>query len=107
MVPTVQLELSDPAEFSALRDWFSRVQGAKVERIAVAPGSGEQGGWDVLTVLASGSGVLAVAIRTLPDFLRARRATVSIRVTVKDFEFELTAENIEDALPAVLKALDD
>jgi Effector Associated Constant Component 1 len=51
--------------------------------------------------------VLAVAIRTFPEFLRARRAMVSIKIKVKDREIELTAENVEDALPAVLRALDD
>jgi hypothetical protein len=103
----LQVSVSDPAELSSLQSWLIRVPDTKVERVAQPPQSGEQGVWDVLTILASGSGVLAVAIRTLPDFLRARRSTVSIKVKVKDREVVLTAANVEDVLPAILKALDD
>jgi hypothetical protein len=106
-VPNVQFAVSNPAELASLHSWLSRVPDARVLREAQPLRPGEQGGWDVLTVLASGSSVLAVAIRTLPDFMRSRRSTVSIKVKVKDLEVELTAANVEDVLRTLLKALDD
>lgn len=93
----VEVTFSDPAEFLALRRWLGRAPGVRVEQRAGVPLPGEQGVWDVLAVLASGSGVLAVALQTLPEFIRSRRADLSITLKTDGRELKLDATNIADA----------
>jgi hypothetical protein len=103
----IEIEVSDPSEQRSLRDWLERVPGVQVEQTAVPPGHGEQGAADVLTVLASGGGVLAVAIRTLPEFIRSRRPTLTLTMKIKDGkEYTLHADNL-DELPAFIEKLLD
>jgi hypothetical protein len=66
---SMEIALSDQAELSSLREWLGWA-GQEVSLVPRAPGPGEQGGLDVLSVLA-GSGGLIAAIRVLPEFLRA------------------------------------
>ena len=103
----LQLQVSDPAELSSLHRWLARVPGVTVERVTSSPAHGEQGGWDLLTALASGGGVLAVAVRTLPEFLRSRRSSVTVTLRTKDREVTVTASNVDDVVPVIAKALDD
>lgn len=102
-----EVRLSDLSVQRSLRDWLERVPGVRVEQTASPPGPGEQGAADVLTVLAGSGGVLAVAIRTLPEFIRSRRSSFTLTVKLEDGkEYTLHAENL-DELPAVIeKALD-
>ncbi|WP_188299839.1 effector-associated constant component EACC1 [Streptomyces sp. CBMA156] len=93
--------MSESAEFGALRAWLARVPTVRVVQVPVVPGPGEQGAWDVLAVLASGTGALAVAMRSLPDFVRSRRSSVTVTIRVADDEVTLTATNVEDAVPVI------
>ncbi|WP_460350366.1 effector-associated constant component EACC1 [Actinoallomurus acanthiterrae] len=93
----VELAFSDPAEFLALRRWLERAPGVRVEQRAGTPLPGEQGVWDVLVVLGGGSGVLAAALRTLPEFIRSRRADLIITLKSEGKELKLDATNIAQA----------
>ncbi|WP_433187444.1 effector-associated constant component EACC1 [Actinoallomurus sp. CA-150999] len=93
----VELAFSDPAEFLALRRWLERAPGVRVEQRAGTPLLGEQGAWDVLIVLASGSGVLAAALQTLPEFIRSRRANLIVTLKTEGKELTLEATNIAQA----------
>lgn len=104
--PAVELELSDPSQLRSLRSWLARVPGAEVQQIAGIPAAGEQGASDLLTLLASSGGVLAVAIRTLPEFLKSRRSDLSVTVKVEGREYTVTATNVDDILPAIEKIID-
>jgi hypothetical protein len=58
-------------------------------------------------MMASGSGVLAVAIRTLPEFIRSRRPTLTLTLKFgKGKEYTLHAENLDD-LPSIIEKLVD
>lgn len=103
---TVALSVSDQAEISSLRAHLHRNRDIAVEQRAGAPGPGEQGIWDFLQVTAATGGLLVVAIRTLPEFIRSRRTDVSVTVKKGDQEVVITAANAEDALRLMEKALD-
>ena len=102
----VELVVSDASLVLKLRDWLREHSSAAVATKAATPGPGELGVLDVVTVVASSSGLVA-AIRTLPDFIRSRRAGIRIEVTVHDRRFTLDATNVDDVLPIVEKLLDD
>ncbi|MFI6743837.1 hypothetical protein ACIBI9_64165 [Nonomuraea sp. NPDC050451] len=103
----VEIDVSDPSEQRSLRAWLERVPGVRVEQTAVPPGAGEQGAADVLAVLAGSSGVLAVAIRTLPEFIRSRRSNVTVTVkTDQGKEYTLHAENLNELPSFIEKMLD-
>ncbi|SRR6266849_5336913 len=101
-----RLSVSDPGESRSLRDWLRRVPGVAIRQTPVPPGPGEQGASDVLTVLAESAGVLTVAIRSLPDFIRSRRSDVTVTVTAGDKTFQLSAANVAEVMPLVEKALE-
>lgn len=103
----VTLATSDLAEFRSLRVWLSRIPGLEVQQTAGVPAPGEQGATDVLTILASSGGLLAVAVQTLPDFIRSRRSDLRITVSVHGKQYTLQATNLKDVLPVIEKALDD
>jgi len=98
--------LSDLSQQRALREWLERVPGVRVEQTAQPPGPGEQGAADVLTILAGSGGVLAVTIRTLPEFVRSRRSSFTLAVKLDDgTEYTLNAENLNELPPVIEKAL--
>ena len=104
----IEIELSDPSERRSLRAWLERVPGVRVEQMPTLPRLGEQGAVDVLTVLASGSGVLAVAIRTLPEFIRSRRSNLTLSLKTADGrQYTLRAENVSELSILVDELLED
>ncbi|MGW7530620.1 effector-associated constant component EACC1 [Streptomyces sp. NPDC054783] len=100
------MSVSDPGELRSLREHLRRVPGVEVTQIPGGPADGELGVWDVLQVVAAGSGALAVAVRTLPAFIRSRRSNVSVTVKTTDRTVTITVNNVDDAMPIVEKALD-
>lgn len=103
----IVVSVSDPAELRSLREHLRRVPGVEVTQLPGRPGPGEQGVWDVLQVLAAGSGVLAVAIKTLPEFIRSRRSDVTITLETSDRKATVTAKNVDDATSIVDKLFGD
>src|ERR1700730_13912469 len=97
----IEVMVSDLSAFRPLREWLTRVPAAEVGQVAGSPRSGEQGAWDVLTILASSSGVLAVAVRSLPEFIRSRRSDLTITVKVDGREFTLKASNLDEVIPII------
>ena len=102
----IGIMVSDPSELRSLREWLARVPAVHVEQVAPSPRPGELGAVDILTVLASSGGVLAVAVRSLPDFIRSRRSDLTITVKVEGKEFTLTASNLDDVAPVIGEMLD-
>lgn len=98
---SAEVSVSDPAERRSLREHLRRIPGVAVSQIPGRPGSGEQGAWDVLQLVAASGGVFAVAIKTLPEFIRSRRSDVTITVTSGDRSATVTATNIDDAMSMV------
>jgi hypothetical protein len=104
---SVVMSVSDPAELRSLREHLRRVPGVEVTQIPGRSEPGEQGAWDLLQVLAAGGGALAVAIKTLPDFIRSRRSDVTVTVTSGDRSVTVTATNVDDAMSIVDNVLGD
>ena len=102
---SIEIVVSDPSEFRSLREWLARVPAVETEQVAGSPGPGEQGAWDIVTVLASSSGALAVVVRSLPEFIRSRRSALSITVKVDGREITVTGSNLDDSV--IRKLLDD
>lgn len=103
---SVEVSVSDPGELRSLREHLRRVPGMEVAQVPGAPADGELGAWDALQVLAASSGVLAVAVRTLPEFIRSRRSDVTVTVKSGDDVVTVTGTNFDDAMPIVEKMLD-
>ena len=106
-VPTEQLEfeVSDPSEVAALQKWLSRLPDTRAERRSRPPAEGHLGAADVVVAVAGSSGVVALA-RMLPDFLRARRASIEVKVRHKGRELEIAATNIDHASTLIRDLLD-
>lgn len=98
------LSVSDPAELLSLCEWLAEVPGVQVRREAGIPAAGELGALEYVAVLASSGGLIA-AIRVLPEFLRARRPELKIRMKSGDKEFAVDATNIDDVLPVLEKLI--
>jgi hypothetical protein len=107
--PGVRLAVSDQAELRPLRKWLGRAPDVDVVQVGGSSAAGELGAWDLLqlTAAAGGGGAVAMAIRTLPEFLRSRRSDVEITVTVRGRQVMLRASNIDDVLPILNRLLDD
>lgn len=103
----VELSVSDPGELRSLREHLRRIPGVEITQIPGEPVDGELGAWDVLQVAAVGGGSLAVAIRTLPDFIRSRRSEVAVTVKSRDRTVTVTATNVNDAIAIVDESLGD
>jgi hypothetical protein len=102
----LEFAISDQSQFGAFREFLRlAAPDADVQVTTMAPGPGEQGGLDVLVLVASSGGLLA-AIRVLPEFLKARRTGISISMKVKGEPFELTASNIDEVMPVLERLLD-
>jgi Effector Associated Constant Component 1 len=102
----IELAVSDQAQLLALHEWLRGQPDVEVMLTAGTPETGEQGALDVLTVLASSSGLVA-AIKILPEFIRSRRSGFRIETTVRGERFILQATNVQDLLPIVERLLDD
>jgi hypothetical protein len=106
----VTLSVSDQAELIPLCDWLARVPGARVDRRVGPPKVGMLGDWQEvvhLAVAAGGGGVLTMAIRTLPEFVRSRRSSIEITMEVGDEKITLNASNVEDAMSLMIRMLDE
>lgn len=101
-----EFSVSDYGQIGSLYEWLRSVPDVQVDRIPGTPGEREMGTVDVLTVLA-GSGGLIAAIRVIPEFLRSRRSSISITVTVNGEKISVTASNVKDALPILERAIRD
>jgi hypothetical protein len=102
----VDLFISDQSQLGPLRDFLAlAVPGVQVSVSGEGPGPGEQGALDMLVLVASSGGVLAV-IRVLPEFLKARRTGISITAKVKGEPFTLTATNVDEVMPILERILD-
>lgn len=102
----IQLAVSDPSQLRPLRDWMRGQADVDVTVSAGTPGPGELGALDVLSVVAGSSGVVA-AVRTLPEFIRARRTGFRLEMTIHGERFILDATNVDDVLPIILEQLRD
>ena len=100
------LAVSDQSQLLPLRDWLDGQPGVEATLTPGLPGEGEQGSFDVVTVLAGSSGVVA-AIKVLPAFIRSRRSDFHIRTVVKGQKFVLDASNVEDLMPVLERLLDE
>jgi hypothetical protein len=102
-----ELTVSDPSQLRSLEHLLGLAgPSVRVLRAPGSPGPSEQGAVDVLVVLASSSGVVA-AIKVLPEFLRSRKASLSITMTVKGKPFSITAANVDEVMPILERLLDD
>ncbi|MEV0487157.1 hypothetical protein AB0I69_41980 [Streptomyces sp. NPDC050508] len=102
----IELAVSDPSSLSSLHNLMRGQSGVDVAMAPPTPGPGELGSLEVLVVLASSTGVVG-AIKTLPDFIRSRRANFRIETTVKGQPFVLDATNADDQVMAILERLLD
>ena len=103
----VNFFISDQSQLWRLRDFRTLSVGAQSVSVTnKEPEAGEQGAVDMLVWAASSGGVLT-AIRTLPEFLKARKSDISIKTTVKGKTFTLTAKNVDEVMPIIERLLDD
>ncbi|MEV7808692.1 hypothetical protein AB0O28_37645 [Microbispora sp. NPDC088329] len=92
----VVLTVSEPADVGPLFRRLSSIPDATITRRRSGPDAGELGVAEVLQMLVPSSAVLAVAIRTLPVFIKSRRSSVTVTVTRGDRSVTLTGENLDD-----------
>jgi Effector Associated Constant Component 1 len=101
-----RLTLSDHSQLRALRDFLSwAAPGARVLQIPLRPVPGERVALDMLTLLATSSGLVA-AVKILPEFLRSRDAALAVTITIEDTSVTLTATNVNEILPVLTQLLD-
>jgi hypothetical protein len=101
----IELAVSDASQLAALGDWLRNQPGVNVTAATGPPDSGDPGVLDLLSVAASRSGVVA-AIRTLPEFIRARRSGFRIELAVRGERFVIDATNVEEVLPLMERLFD-
>jgi hypothetical protein len=101
----LELSVSEQSEFRSLREWLSWTPGLNVAEVAGEPIVGEQGALDLLAVVASSSSLLA-AVRVLPEFVRAKRAGLSVTMTVRGKKLSLDATNVDEVMPIIERLLD-
>ncbi|MEU2870597.1 hypothetical protein ABZ769_15540 [Streptomyces olivoreticuli] len=107
MPHSIEISVSNPAELRSLREHLRRIPDVTTVQASGTSGPTEQGAWDTLQVLGASSGVLAVAIKTLPEFIRSRRSDVTVTVKSRGRSVTVTATNIKDALAVVEASRDD
>lgn len=98
--------VSEPSQLAALHSWLARVPGIDVDRLSIEPSVGEQGAWDLLVVLAGSSGILATAIRSLPEFIRSKRSDIEVIVEVGEKKIVIRGSNVED-IPRMIGSIFD
>jgi hypothetical protein len=105
----IQVIVSDPSELRSLREWLCRAPGVEVMQVPAPLNEGELGAFDLLQVLAAaggGSGALAMAIKTLPDYIRSRRSDLRITLKVNEEQITLEAGNVNDVMLILERLLD-
>jgi Effector Associated Constant Component 1 len=103
----IELTVSDHFMLKSLADHISLAAPDVKVRVAPGrPGKGELGAPDVLMIIA-GSPALIAAARMLPDFLRARKASLSVTISTKSQQFTLNATNIDEVMPLIERLLDE
>lgn len=105
--PKIEMTVRDRSQLRGLRGWMRGQRGVDVTVTAGTPGAGELGVLDVLSVVGGSGGVLATAIATLPDFIRARRSNFRIEMTIDGQLFVLDGTNLDTDLPCILERLRD
>ena len=101
----VRIAISDPRELPALDDLLGSVHGLSVEREGQPPDEQELGASDILVGVASSSAVVAM-IKILPEFLRARRADITVKIRLRDRDIDIKADSAEHAAALIRQALD-
>jgi hypothetical protein len=99
---TAELATSDYSQLGSLGEWLRlTVPAIPVARRSGHSKRGEQGALDVLMVVADSS-VIVTALKVLPEFLRSRKAGLSITVKVirksERKELTVTADNADQVL---------
>jgi hypothetical protein len=97
-------------ELASLRDWLvheDELRG-RVRQADAAVGSGEMGALsDVLVVALSGGSAVTVLARSVPTWLKQRRADVTIEIVGPDGqETKVTATRVPDAEAIIRGVLD-
>jgi hypothetical protein len=100
----ISLSVSDQSQLPSLRDWLLGQGNVEVVLTPATVNAGEQGGLDVLTLIASSSSLIA-AIKVLPEFIRSRRSSFRIEVTVRGEKLSLDANNVDAVMPILDKLL--
>ncbi|MFF2701412.1 effector-associated constant component EACC1 [Streptomyces cyaneofuscatus] len=90
------LTVSQPADAGPLFRRLRAIPELTVTRSRSAPADGELGVAEVVQLLVPSSAVLAVAIRTLPVFIRSRRSSVTVKVEVGKRSVTVTGDNLDD-----------
>lgn len=104
-----ELSVSDYAQLGSLAEYLHlAMPGVRMTRTAGRAGRGEQGALDVL-MIAADSSVLVAVVKVLPEFLRSRKPGVTITVTVKGKQKQLTvtADDARDVQPVIEKFFDE
>jgi hypothetical protein len=104
-----ELSVSDYAQLGSLADYLHlALPDVQVTRNPGLPGRSEQGALDVL-MIAADSSVLVAVVQVLPQFLRSRKPSVTVTVTVKGKRKQLTvtAKDARDAAVVVREFLDE
>jgi hypothetical protein len=104
-VQVIELSTSDQSQLGSLQEVLRLTPGVSVNRVPGRPEAGEQGALDALAMVASSGGLVA-AIKVLPEYLRSRRTSLSITMTVRGTPFNLTATNVEEVMPVLERLLD-
>jgi hypothetical protein len=101
-----ELSVSDQSQLRSLADYLRLgAPDARVTRVPGRSGLGEQGTLDVLMILADSS-VLVATIKMLPEFLRSRKTSISVTVTVKDKQLTLTAADTDKVMHVIDRFFD-
>jgi hypothetical protein len=102
----MELKLSDNSELVSMQRTLSLVPSVRIERVPGTPGPGQLGTVDYL--IATGAiSALVTLIKMLPDFLRARRADLSVEISRKGGSVKVTTRNIDEVMPVLKAMLDD
>jgi hypothetical protein len=108
---TAELSVSDYAQLGPLVEYLHlALPDVRVTRAPGRPGPGEQGALDLLTVAADSS-VLVAVVKVLPEFLRSRKAGLTVTVEVKrrgkEKRFTMTGDDAKDIIAVLDRFLDD
>jgi hypothetical protein len=104
----IGVEVGDPRELWSLREHLRRLPGIRVVQLPGRPGPGELGAADTLQIISVAVGpALAIAIKTLPEFVRSRRSDVKITLRRRDREIQIDVTNEADVQALIDKLLGD